>query len=175
MSHKKLQRRKHHESDRLRPVAQLVAVLGMIYTHLIAAVIAALAAWAYQDNRYAADLAEMRLDKANAVIETSSRAAVTARAVADKYQGAINHAINEISVLRSNAARAHNESAGLRTQLADATLRLSGASASACTEYASTANELLDQCSQRYSSLAQEADGHVTDARTCIAAWPVTR
>lgn len=147
----------------------------MIYTHLIAAVIAALAAWLYQDNRYAADLAETRLAQANAVIETSSKAAATTRAVADKYQGALNHARNEITVLRSNAVRARNESDGLRAQLADASLRLPSASASTCAEYATAANELLDQCSQRYSSLAQEADGHVADARTCIAAWPVTQ
>ena len=168
-------RRGWHEHDLDCHVDQLVEVLGMIYTHLIAAALAALAAWVFQDNRYAAELAEMRLAQANAVIETTTRANATTRAVADKYQGALNHARSEITVLRSNAVRARNESAGLRSQLADATLRLSSASASACTEYASTANELLDQCSQRYSSLAEAADGHVADARTCIAAWPVTQ
>ena len=35
----------------------------MIYTHLIAAAVAALAAWFFQDNRYTAEMAELRLSK----------------------------------------------------------------------------------------------------------------
>ena len=44
----------------------------MIYTHLAAAVIAALAAWFFQDNRYTAELAELRLEHADAVIKATS-------------------------------------------------------------------------------------------------------
>ena len=44
----------------------------MIYTHLAAAVIAGLAAWFFQDNRYTAELAELRLEHANAVIKATS-------------------------------------------------------------------------------------------------------
>ena len=46
----------------------------MIYTHIAAAVIAALAAWFFQDNRYAAELAELRLEQTTANLKRSEAA-----------------------------------------------------------------------------------------------------
>ena len=45
-----------------------------LYTHLAAAVIAALAAWFFQDNRYAAELAELRLEQTTANLKRSEAA-----------------------------------------------------------------------------------------------------
>ena len=45
--------------------------------------------------------------------------------------------------------------------------------AAAVRDYAANANELLGQCSQRYTALAAKAVGHALDARVCRAAWPV--
>ena len=46
----------------------------MIYTHLAAAVIAGLAAWFFQDNRYTAELAELRLEQTTANLKLSEAA-----------------------------------------------------------------------------------------------------
>ena len=46
----------------------------MIYTHLAAAVIAGLAAWFFQDNRYTAELAELRLEQTTANLKRSEAA-----------------------------------------------------------------------------------------------------
>ena len=46
----------------------------MIYTHLIAAAVAALAAWFFQDNRYTAEMAELRLEQTNSNLKRSEAA-----------------------------------------------------------------------------------------------------
>ena len=46
----------------------------MIYTHLAAAVIAALAAWFFQDNRYTAEMAELRLEQTTSNLKRSEAA-----------------------------------------------------------------------------------------------------
>lgn len=46
----------------------------MIYTHLAAAVIAALAAWFFQDNRYTAELAVLRLEQTTSNLKRSEAA-----------------------------------------------------------------------------------------------------
>ena len=46
----------------------------MIYPHLAAAVIAALAAWFFQDNRYTAGLAELRLEQTTSNLKRSEAA-----------------------------------------------------------------------------------------------------
>ena len=46
----------------------------MIYTHLAAAVIAALAAWFFQDNRYTAEMAELRLEQTTSNLKHSEAA-----------------------------------------------------------------------------------------------------
>ena len=45
-----------------------------LYTHLAAAVIAALAAWFFQDNRYTAEMAELRLEQTNSNLKLSEAA-----------------------------------------------------------------------------------------------------
>ena len=55
----------------------------MIYTHLIAAAVAALAAWFFQDNRYTAEMAELRLE------QTTSNLKLSEAARADETQTAL--------------------------------------------------------------------------------------
>ena len=45
-----------------------------LYTHLAAAVIAALAAWFFQDNRYTAEMAELRLEQTTSNLKRSEAA-----------------------------------------------------------------------------------------------------
>ena len=137
-----------------------------IYASLAAAAAGAALAWSFQAARLGAELADERLQSSEYRHQvTSERAAAGRRLLAiertvnDKYQGALNEAIQK--------------QAGMQHKLSDAEQRLADASPIACIEYASTLNRVFGQCSQRYTELAIRADGHAADAATCRAAWPV--
>lgn len=93
-----------------------------------------------------------------------------------KYQGALNEARKRESIARGDLARLTAESDGLRDQNADAARRIADLATptAAVREYATAANELLDQCQRRYSEVAGKAQGHADDVATLIAAWPST-
>ncbi|CAM4399074.1 DUF2514 domain-containing protein [Comamonas aquatilis] len=147
-----------------------------VYAGLLAAALA----WYFQAARLGADLADERLQasqyreqSADERIAAGRRLLAVERMVNDKYQGALNAALQKQTALQAAADRARSERDGLRKQLSDAEQRLADASPAALIEYASTLNRVFGQCSQRYTELAIRADGHAADAATCRAAWPV--
>ena len=144
----------------------------MIYTHLAAAVIAALAAWFFQDNRYAAEIVEMRLERAEAVLKATTKEQAKQAAINDKYQGALNAAITRENALRRDVAAAARESDRLRAQLDGVPARVARATDSAVREYASAASVVFAQCVRSYQELAGQADGHAADVRLMQEAWP---
>lgn len=91
----------------------------------------------------------------------------------DKYQAALNAASDRERALRSDLAAVRDASAGLRAQAADAARRLAQAPAPAVLEYANTLGDVFAECSARYGEVAAAADGHASDARALIEAWPV--
>ena len=145
----------------------------MIYTHLAAAVIAALAAWFFQDNRYAAELAEQALTHKTAELDAVSRVRSDERAITKTYQEALNAARIRENTLRRDVAAAGAQSDGLREQAAEAARRLAAAPPAAVLEYATAVNQLFADCSRSYQELAGKADGHSLDVRTLSEAWPV--
>ena len=145
----------------------------MIYTHLAAAAIAALAAWFFQDNRYTAELAGLRLEHANAVIKATSTLRAEQHAITTKYEGALNAARTRETSLRRDADRARTESDSLREQLSYAVRLIADAPPAAVAEYATTVGELLSVCSRERTLFAEKADGHASDVRTLTEAWPV--
>jgi len=146
----------------------------MIYTHIAAAVIAALAAWFFQDNRYTAELAELRLEHANAVIKATSTLRAEQHAITTKYQGALNAATERETISRRHLAAAARESDGLREQLSDTARRIAASPPAAVAEYATTVSGLFADCSRDYQELAGTATGHANDVRKHRDAWPVT-
>ena len=153
-----------------------------LYTHIAVAVLAGVLAWFFQAARLGADLADERLqaseyrfDIAQERLEAGRRVLAVERTVNDKYQGALNDAIQKQAALQAAADRARRERDGLRNQLSDAEQRLADASPAALIEYARSLNQVFGQCSSRYTELAIRADGHAADAATCRAAWPVIR
>ena len=149
-------------------------------THAVAAFIVGVLVWFFQAARLGASLADERLQAAQYREQvTTDAAAANARVaqagqqVATAYQGALNDAIKTQATLQAAATRAGRERDSLREQLSTAQQRIATASASAVAEYASTAGELLAQCSRSYQELAREADGHVASVRLMRAAWPV--
>lgn len=71
----------------------------------------------------------------------------------------------ELSVMESRARR-------LRDDIAEFRARLPEAAGAACVEAADTIADIYAECIGAYQSMAQAADGHANDARTCAEAWP---
>ena len=144
----------------------------MIYTHLAAAVIAALAAWFFQDNRYTAELAELRLEHADAVIKATSTLRAEQHAITTKYQGALNAATERETKLRADADTARRTVDGLRGTLYEFRASLPNSSTAALIARADTAAELLQQCADEYRSVAEAADRIASDTVMLLDAWP---
>lgn len=157
----------------------------MIVTHLIAmAIAAALAfagAWNYQENHYEAKIGAMKVaatkekvDAFAAHVKEVDRVRTDEQAKAATYQGALNEArTREISLRRERDA-ARNDAERMREQTASDARRLADPRTPATTvlEYANAAGELLADCSRRYQEVAGAADGHASDVRTFLEAWP---
>ena len=130
--------------------------------------------WAVNGWRLGQDIAQIQLTHTQELSARDAGTFAVAQAITTNYQGALNEAIQEQTRLAGAAAVATRNAGRLREQLTEADKRIATASAAAVREYAATANQLLGQCSQRYTELAAKADGHALDARTCRAAWPVS-
>ena len=148
-------------------------------THAVAAFIVGVLVWLFQAARLGASLADERLQAAQYREQvTTERAAANARVaqagqqVATAYQGALNDAIKTQATLQAAATRAGRERDSLREQLSDAKQRIATAATAAVAEYASTAGELLAQCGEEVTGLAEKADGHASTVRLMQDAWP---
>lgn len=161
----------------------MVARLEMISTHvaaaLLSAAIAATSTWHVQGWRMGAQvqtdktaLETLRREHA----ESLTRATASALNATIQWQkvkdDAIESAQQRAKTQAANAAAARRDADGLRNTLAAASLRLPDATHAACTEYAAAVGGLLDQCGRAYQELAEQADGHASDVRVMLDAWP---
>ena len=144
-----------------------------LITSFVAAIVAAAAAWAFQDARYTAELAEQALTHKTAELDAVSRVRSDERAITKTYQEALNEATKRETKLRADADTARRTVDGLREQAAEAARRLAAAPPAAVLEYATAVNQLFADCSRSYQELAGKADGHSLDVRTLSEAWPV--
>jgi hypothetical protein len=154
-------------------------VAPLLITHtaaaVLAAALAATAAWQLQGWRLGGQIATLQATHATERANASQAAWAAERATAIKYQGALNDARTREAALQRDAARARTESDGLREQAADAARRMAAGAVApaAVAAYAAAAGELLADCSRSYSAMAAAADGHAADARALIESWPV--
>lgn len=153
-----------------------------LITHMAVGLAAAVGMWVFQDARMDAAVTNVRSEmsdaKAKAAVE-QTRAVKEARAeeqaLTKTYQEALNAARTRETALRRNLDSARAESDGLRNQAADAARLLAAAPPAAVLEYATTVNGLFADCGRSYQELAGKADGHASDVRTLIEAWPVIK
>ena len=131
------------------------------------------AGWAANGWRLGQDIAQIQLAHTQELAARDTATFAVAQAIDTNYQGALNASIQEQARLAGAAAVATRNAGRLREQLSEADRRIATASAAAVRDYATTANKLLGQCSQRYTEVAAKPDGHALDARVCRAAWPV--
>ena len=92
-----------------------------------------------------------------------------------KYQAALNAGRDRERVLRADLVAVRDAASGLRTQAAEAARRLAQAPAPAVLDYANTLGDVFADCAARYGEVAAQADGHASDARTILEAWPVNQ
>jgi len=138
----------------------------------ISAALAAAGTWAFEDARHRAELGEIRLEQSTTALQAQATARAAEQSITRRYQEALNAAQTRQITLRADADSARAESDRLREQSADSARRLAAAPPAAVIEYATAVGELLDQCQRSYQSLAAAADGHASDVRTLIEAWP---
>jgi len=74
--------------------------------------------------------------------------------------------------LRSEYAGARDTAERLRSDLTEANLRISSASADAVAEYALTANLVFDNCTRKYLEMAGSAQSHSIDVQVMQEGWP---
>lgn len=143
----------------------------MIYTHaaaaLVAAAVAATGAWQVQNWRYAAK------EKAHVEQQMADQRASAAAAIrrVDTVSQAQSDAAARLDSLRRSAGLARDELDGLR-MASEAAMRTASASLDACTATAAAYSRLLNQCGAEYQALGERADGHASDVRTLMQAWP---
>lgn len=160
-----------------------MARLEMISTHvaaaLLSAAIAAVSAWAVQSWRMDAQvqsgktaLESLKREHAESLTRATASALNATIAWQKVKDDAIDQAQQRAKSQAANAAAARRERDSLRNTIAAASLRLPDATPSACTEYATAAGGLLGQCAAQHQELARQCDGHASDVRLMIEAWP---
>jgi len=142
-----------------------------MYSRLIVAIVAALAAWFAQGWRLgeqmqeqARDLAEQRNEQTRLVLQAErnrhAQLAEADRAARTREAG-----------LRRDADAARTELDRLR-DASGAAVGMSGESHGACLDRVAAFRDVFDQCAARYGGLAEKAGRHASDVKTLIDAWP---
>ena len=148
----------------------------MVYTHLAAAILAAAlagwGAWSVQSWRLGEQIAVIKLDHAQAVIDATREARSTE---SRRYQGmhdAQNAATKRAQVARNDAAAARTELDRLRDAIAARPVCVPGDTASASPERTDTAGLVLAECGQALTDLAATADRLHADRVMLLESWP---
>ena len=160
----------------------MLALLNVVPRWVWLAIIAALSATScklklengqqsIEVERHATKLAQLGTGIANTTADAQRQAADLQRTARQAETAATVRAV----ALRRDADRATGELARLRSTLEAYTaprLTASTASIAPGLDYTDPRTELLLDCSRRYVDLAGKADGHASDVKTLIDAWP---
>jgi hypothetical protein len=137
----------------------------------ISAAVAGAAGFGLAWNLQAHQITKLNLEHANERISIQRAARATIERTSNAVIKAQNDAAGRVAVIKRNADSLRVSVDGLRDDL-DVTARAAATSIDACTVAARTTSELLAVCADRYSELAGKAEGHVSDIRTLVDAWP---
>lgn len=152
-------------------------------THLAALLVGGLLfgalGWFFQEARLGVDAAEARAEAAQYKSDVATErglAQIRVRqaegAANAKWEKALSEAGVRERALRDSRRALERTAAGLQQQLDAAEQRLATATREAAIEYGVAVNRVLGVCKARYGRLAELADGHASDVRTCRDAWP---
>lgn len=148
----------------------------MIWTHVAAAILAAVVAfaggWKVQGWRLGEQIAQIKAAQLEAVNTATREARAQESKRFQGVQDAQAAAQTRAVAARRDADAARTELDRLRNSVAAARGGVPGESAAACAQRADAAGDVLGQCAAAYSEMAAIADRHASDARTLIEAWP---
>ena len=157
----------------------VVALVAQVMRYAAALAVGAALAWGAQGWRMGEQaqasktaLESLRREHAESLTRATG-AALNATLVWQKAKDdAIDRAQQRAKAQAHSADIARRERDSLRNTIAAASLRLPDATPSACTEYGAAVGGLLDQCSAAHQELARQCDGHASDVRLMLEAWP---
>ena len=148
----------------------------MVYTHLAAAVvgaaIAAVGAWQVQGWRYGEQIASINTEHARQSEAAAKRALRMTEHYRENADAALRKAEDRLAQNKRDADRLRGELDGLRGDLASVPERITSATREAVNQYAAAATVVFDQCSRRYSEMAENAQGHAATVQLLMEAWP---
>lgn len=148
----------------------------MIWTHVAAAILAALIAftggWKVQGWRLGEQITQIKAAQLEAVNTATREARATESRRFTNVQEAQNAATKRAQIARADADRARSELDGLRNDIRSARGGVPGESPGACAVRADAAGELLAQCAGAYQWLAEVADRLNADRLMLREAWP---
>ena len=157
----------------------VVALVAQVMRYAAALAVGAALAWGAQGWRMGAQvqagktaLETLRREHAESLTRATAGALNATIAWQKVKDDAIDRAQQRAKAQAHSAAAARTERDSLRNTIAAASLRLPDATPSACAEYAATVGGLLDQCSAAHQELARQCDGHASDVRLMLEAWP---
>ena len=129
-------------------------------------------AWTYQGNRWGAKVANLEKAHQDALLLATVEANQRYINMENLKDEAIKTRDKELEANRAAAAAAKRAADGMRKQLRDAEASFATATQAALAEYATAQGELLGICTEEYQRMADKAQGHATDVRALINAWP---
>lgn len=148
----------------------------MVYTHLAAAIvgaaIAAVGAWQVQGWRYGEQIANINSEHARQSEASAKSALRMTEHYRENADAAVRKAEERLAQNKRDADRLRGELDGLRGDLASVPERITSATREAVNQYANTASVVFDQCSRRYSEMAENAQGHAATVQLLMEAWP---
>ena len=156
-----------------------MALVAQVMRYAAALVVGAVLAWGAQSWRMGAQvqasqaaLESLKREHAEALTRATAGALNATLKWQKVKDDAIDRAQQRAKAQAHSADIARRERNSLRDTLAAASMRLPGATHAACAEYAAAAGGLLDQCATAHQELARQCDGHVSDVRLMLEAWP---
>lgn len=143
------------------------AVKGLV---LLAAFVAGAAVNGWRvKSHYQAEIATIEKERQSERYEAERKA----RLIANQYTEALNNARTRENEIRLAADGARSELDRLRIAIKKRSSAVAASPASAV-DYSIASSELLAECAGEYQALAEKADGHASDIRIMIEAWPVS-
>ena len=145
--------------------ATAVKGLVLIAAFMVGAVVNGWRVKAHYQSEIAAIQAERQSERNEAERKT--------RLIADQYTEALNNARKRETDLRLSVDGARTELDRLRIAIKKRSAAVAASPASAV-DYSIASADVFGECAAELTALAGKADGHASDLRTMIEAWPVS-
>lgn len=143
---------------------------------LLVAIVLCIAAgaggWSQGASHIQAKWDKERAELAQAGLKAEQEARETERQYQKQLQEAQHAANTRVQKIRADADSARAAADILRDSIAAIAGQLPAATPDASRDTAATSLQVLGECADQYRAVAEAADGHASDVRTLMEAWP---